>query len=195
MEFLKLWFSAYLGPGRFVENLRGKPAPLWGFYGQLLRGILDASLLFLPVYLMGRIPPMQSYLILFPTQTYYATLIWLAPLVFFIQWLACSGVMHLILRLMKRPSDIDLLLNLNGMTALVVGFILLIWDWTWIALGGMDQYMLGISHMVIDLYGILIAVMALKRLMQVPIWLGILLQVLVFMIALPLAALFIRSPL
>lgn len=195
MGFIDLWFTAYLSPNRFIEKLRNKPAPLWGFYGQLLRGLMDALLLFLPAYLMGRTPPMESFITLFPSQTYYRTLVWLAPLVFFLQWLACGAISHVVLRFLKRPSDMDLLLNLGGITALIVGFILLIWDWLWIALGGMNQYALGISHLVIDLYGILIAVMALKRLLGVPIWLGILLQVLVFMIALPLAMLFIRSPL
>jgi hypothetical protein len=195
MEFIQLWFTGYVSPVRFIERLRGKPAPLWGFCGQLLRALMDALLLFLPAYLLGRTPPMESFLTLFPTKTYYATLVWLAPLVFFIQWLVGSGMMHVALRLMKRPSDIDLILNISGMTTLVVGFILLVWDWSWIALGGMDQYTLGISHLVIDIYGIAIGVIGLKRLLGVPIWLGILLHLLIFIITLPIAALFIRSPL
>ena len=195
MEFIQLWFTGYFAPGRFIQELREKPAPLWGFYGQLLRGLMDALLLFLPLYLMGRTPPMESFLTLFPTRTYYGTLIWLAPLVFFVQWLVGSGMTHVTLRLMKRPTDIDLILNLSGMITLVVGSILLVWDWIWIALGGMNQYALGISHLAIDLYGIVIGVIAYKQLLGVPIWLGILLHMLTFMIVLPIAALFIRSPL
>ena len=193
--FLQLWFTGYVNPVRFIERLRSAPAPLYGFYGQLLRALMDALLLFLPLYLLGRIPPMQSFINLFSTQTYYGTLVWLAPIIFFLQWLISSGLIHVTLRLMKRPSDFDQILNITGMTTLVVGFILLVWDWSWIALGGLDQYALGISHLVIDIYGILIGIIGLKRLLGVPIWLGILFNLLVFIVGLPIGALFIRSPL
>jgi len=193
--FLQLWFTGYVSPVRFIERLRSTPAPLYGFYGQLLRALMDALLLFLPLYLLGRIPPMQSFINLFSTQTYYGTLVWLAPIIFFLQWLISSGLIHVTLHLMKRPSDFDQILNITGMTTLVVGFILLVWDWGWIALGGMDQYALGISHLVIDIYGILIGIIGLKRLLGIPIWLGILLNLLVYIVVLPIGALFIRSPL
>ena len=193
--FLQLWFTGYVNPVRFIERLRSAPAPLYGFYGQLLRALMDALLLFLPLYLLGRIPPMQSFINLFSTQAYYGTLVWLAPIIFFLQWLISSGLIHVTLHLMKRPSDFDQILNITGMTTLVVGFILLVWDWGWIALGGMDQYALGISHLVIDIYGILIGIIGLKRLVGIPIWLGILLNLLVYIVVLPIGALFIRSPL
>jgi hypothetical protein len=44
------------------------------------------------------------------------------------QWLAGSGMIHVALRLMKRLSNFDLLLNISGMVTLVVGFINLVWD-------------------------------------------------------------------
>ncbi len=87
---------------------------------------MDSLLIFLPAYLLGRTPPIDSCLTIFPTRNYYATLIWLAPLVFFIQWILECGMIHVALRLMNQPSNFDLLLNISGMTTLVVGFILLV---------------------------------------------------------------------
>jgi hypothetical protein len=78
---------------------------------------------------------------------------------------------------------------------LVVGAILLLWDWLWLIAGGMDQYALGISHLVIDLWGAVLVAVGLKRLLDVPAWLGAVLYVLAVASALPLAVMFMRSPL
>jgi hypothetical protein len=91
----------------------------------------------------------------------------------------------------EAPSNFDLLLNISGITTLVVGFILLVWDWAWFVLGGEDQYTLGISHLVIDLHGILIGEMACKRQSGVTKRLSSLLHLLVFLDDVHLGALFI----
>jgi hypothetical protein len=194
-DFLRLWWAGYGRPAAFAEGLRGRRAPGWGFRAQLLRAALDALLLYLPLSLLGRMPPTPSYLSFVPTARYYGALVWLTPLVFTAQWLLGGAVIHVGLRLAGRRSDVDTVLNVTGMTTLVVGAFLLLWDWLWLIVGGMDQYALGISHLVIDFWGAVLVVVGLKRLLGVPAWLGAALYVLAVASALPLAVMFMRSPL
>jgi len=100
-----------------------------------------------------------------------------------------------VLRFSGRRSDVDQILNIFGISALVVGAFILVWDWTWLAVGGIDQYLLGISHLLISLWGVVIEIIGLKRLLGVPIWLGAILSLLEIPIALPFGIMFMRSPL
>ena len=194
MNFVQVWFVGYANPVRLVEELRGKSAPQWGLYASLLRALMDSLLLYLPVFLMGRIPPTPSLLPFIPTEKYYGALIVLTPFVFLAQWLIGGAAVHVCLRLSKRPSDIDQILNIAGMATLVVGAFLGVWDWAWFFLGGMNQYLLGTSHLVIDLWWVVIFVVGLKRILGVPVWLGILLTILAFAADMPLAIMIMRSP-
>lgn len=99
------------------------------------------------------------------------------------------------MRLTGRPSDFDQILNIVGMATIVVGAFLLLWDWAWFASGGVTQYFLGISHLAIGLWAVVIGTIGLKRILGVPTWLGALLNFLGIPIALPLGIMFMRSPL
>ncbi|NIN69799.1 MAG: hypothetical protein GTO63_34985, partial [Anaerolineae bacterium] len=125
---------------------------------------------------------------------YYYALVWMAPFVLLAQLLMGSAVVHVLLRLLGRRSDIDQILNINGMAALIVGAFLIPWDWAWIALGVADQYFLGITHLVISLWAIVIMVVGLRRLLSVPPLLSIVLSVITIPVALPFAVMFMRSP-
>ena len=195
MDFIRVWFTGYTHPAKMIDELRSKPAPHWGFYGQLLRAALDSFLLYLPVALMGRVPPTPSNLSTLPTEQYYWHLIWISPLVLAAEWLLASAFTHVVLRLSGRRSDFDQILNIVGMAAIVVGAFLLVWDWARIALGGVDQYFLGFSHLLISLWAMVIAALGLKRILGVPIWLGAALSLLGIPIALPFGIMFMRSPL
>ncbi len=195
MKFIRLLLAGYYDPRRFIDGHRSIPAPQWGFYATLIRALMNSLLLYLPLSLNGKAPSMPSFLPFIPTEKYYGALIFITPLVFFSLWLIDSAAIHLCLRLGKRPSDIDQILNITGTTALVVGAFIILWDWSWILLGGMTQYSLGISHLVIDIFWIFLYVTGLKRLLDVPIWLGILLALLTFVIDLPIAYLLMRAPL
>jgi hypothetical protein len=59
--------------------------------------------------------------------------------------------MHLILRLSRKKSDLDSLLNIIGFTALAIGSVIIMWDALWLIAGGMTQDSLGISHLIIDI--------------------------------------------
>jgi hypothetical protein len=194
MNFAQVWFTGYVNPGRFVDALKSKPAPHWGFYAQVLRSLMDSLLLYLPVALLRRQPPTPSYLTFIPTDQYYMALVGLTPLVFMTEWLLGAVVVHVVLRLGKLPSDIDQILNLTGMASLVVAAFLIVWDWLWLVVGGTNQYLLGISHLIIDVWWFVIMVVGLKRILGVSVWLGIVLSILALVAALPFAIIFMRAP-
>ena len=194
MSFLRVWFTGYFSPVQFTEHLKSKPAPQWGIFASFLRGIFDSLLLYLPVSLMGRVPPTPSYLSFVSTEKYYFALIWMAPFILLAELLVQSVVIHVILRLMGRHSDIDQILNICGMTALIVGVVLIPWDWIMFALGVADQYFLGITHLIITLWAVAIIAVCFRRILSVPTWLSIVLSIITVPIALPFAMMFMRSP-
>ena len=194
MNYLKLWLTAYINPRRFADELKTKPAPQWGFFAALQRGLMDSLLTYLPVFFLGRIPPTPSNLSFIPTENYYGALIFLAPVVLLTIWLTTSSLTHVILKLTLKRSDFDQILNISGFTALVVGSIIILWDGLWLIIGGMNQYTLGISHLIIDIWAIIITTVALKRIINVPAWLGIILSIIGIAVSLPFAIMFMRSP-
>jgi hypothetical protein len=194
MNFAQVWFTGYVNPRRFVDALKSKPAPHWGFYAQVLRSLMDSLFLYLPVALLKRQPQTPSYLTFIPTEQYYIALIWLTPLVFMAEWLLGAVAVHVALRLSKLPSDIDQILNFTGMAGLVIGAFLVVWDWFWFVVGGANQYFLGISHLIIDVWWFVIVVTGLKRICGVPARFGILMSLLAFAAAMPFAVIFMRAP-
>ena len=195
MSFVRVWFTGYYNPAKMIEQLLSKPAPHWGFYGQFLRAALDSLLLYLPVALMGRIPPTPSNLAFLSTERYYWHLVWLSPIILGADWLLASAFTHVVLRLTGRQSDFDQILNIGGMATIVVGAFLLVWDWAWFASGGVNQYFLGITHLAISLWAVVIGAIGLKKILGVPIWLGVILTFLGIPIAMPFGIMFMRSPL
>ena len=194
VAFLRIWRLGYTRPRRAVELLSEQPAPLWGLCAQAMRGLLDGLLLYLPLTLMGREPSTPSYLVFLPTATYYRVLVFLAPVFLLTQWLLVSAVAHLMLRLLGRRSDFDQILNLTGLSALVVGSFLVVWDWGWILVGLRSDVLLGCSHLVLDLWGMVITTIGLRRSLDVPVWLGIVLNLVMLVVGLPLAMVFMRAP-
>jgi len=195
MNYFKLWLTAYINPKKFADELATKPAPDWGFIAALQRGLMDSLFIYLPVYLLGKIPPTPSNLSFISTENYYGALIFLAPIVLIAEWLISSSLMHLILKLSSKRSDIDQILNISGFTALAIGTVIILWDALWLTIGGMNQYTLGISHLLIDIWAIAISIIALKRILDVPVLLGIVLNIIAIAVSLPLAIMFMRSPL
>lgn len=193
--YFRLWLRTYIKPVRFAETLKNKPAPWWGFIASLQRALMDSLLLYLPLALLGRIPPEPSYLPFIEDGNYYAALVGLTPLVLTGEWLLGCAVVHLILTACKYKSDFNIVLNITGFTALMIGSVLLLWDWAWVAIGGMTQYGLGISHLIIDVWGMTIAAIAFKKILNVPLWLGLIVNLIAVIVALPMAIMFMRSPL
>ena len=193
-SFLSVWLLGYVNPAKMVRELADRPAPHWGLYAQSLRALLDSLLLYLPLSMMGRVPSTPSYLTFLPTEKYYQSLVFLAPAFLLGQWLLLGVVTHVILRLARHPSDVDQILNVTGMAALVVGAFLILWDWLWIGLGWEVPAALGISHLILDVWGVAIVALGFNRTMGVPAWLGASLALLMIALGVPLAALFMRAP-
>jgi hypothetical protein len=194
MTFFQVWLAGYYSPSRVVEGLRTKPAPQWGVYAQLIRALLDSLCLYLPLYLMGRQPSTPSALTFLPTESYYLASVFFVPVFIVGQWALLSAVLHLILRLCGRPSDIDQILNITGMAGLIVGAVLVAWDWVWIAMGWQSDVLLGVSHLVLVIWAMAITVVGFRRILGLPIWLAILLNVLWVVLGEPLGAIFMRAP-
>ena len=194
MDFLHTWLIGYISPQQLIDRLHGKPAPQWGFYAQALRSMFDSLLLYLPLSLTGARPSTPSYLTFLPTETYYQASIFLSPLFLIGQWLLLSACVHLILCFLHRPSNIDQILNITGMAALIVGSILVVWDWLWIAFGWHDPVLLGISHLIIDVWAIVITVLGFKKILNLPVGLAILLNLAWMVLGIPLSMLFMRAP-
>jgi hypothetical protein len=192
--FLRLWMSGYRSPGRLVEGLREAPAPRWGLYATLLRGALDSLLLFLPLALLDREPTTPSALTFLSEEHYYAVSAAAMPLFLLAQWLIGGAFFHLVLRLAGRRSDVDVILNLTGMAALVVGAWLVVWDWIYMAAGGADPVTLGITHLLFDGWGVAILTVGLNRLLGVPVPWALLLTLLGILVGLPPAMLLVRAP-
>ena len=193
MGFFRVWLLGYTHPAGFIEELRSKPAPKWGVCGQLVRALGVSLLYYLPLALLGRAPSIPSAITFLPTETYFGTSIVLAPLFIIAQWLLLSAVVHVILRLMRRPSDIDQILNITGMVALVVGAVLILWDWVWVFLEWQNLVLLGVSHLIIVIWAVVITTLGFKRILGVPVWLGVLLNLLWVLLGEPLGAIFMRA--
>ena len=194
MNFVQVWLTGYVNPGRLVEELKGRPAPHWGIYGQGLRALLDGLLLYLPLAVLGRAPSTPSFLTFVPIGRYYAWSIIMTPLFLLLEWLLLAALVHVILRLAVYRSDIDQILNITGMAALVVGAFLLVWDWGYVLLGGRSDIFLGTSHLVFAIWAIVITVLGFKRILGVPVWLGLLLNAICLVTAVPLNIIFVRGP-
>lgn len=100
----------------------------------------------------------------------------------------------MILRLLGRRGDINQILNITGMVALIVGSFLVAWDWIWILAGWHNEVLLGASHMAIVMWGLAITALGMMRIMKLSVWLAILLNVVWLALGWPLAMVIMRAP-
>jgi hypothetical protein len=91
MGYLRLWLAAYINPIKFADELKMSPAPSWGFLAAMQRGLMDSLLIYLPVHLLGKVPPTPSNIDFIPTERYYGALIIIGPIVLLAEWLLSSS--------------------------------------------------------------------------------------------------------
>jgi hypothetical protein len=192
-DVLRIWFLGYRDPVRFGRAAIRAPAPWAGLAAVAIRSALDVGLVYLPAAMSGRQPPMESFIPGLPTETYYGSLLWLTPLVFLAQWLVTASVLCLVLRTTGHACPLAPVLNLVGLSSLVIGAILVPWDWLTYALGGLDQVTLGISHLVIDLWWFVL-VMRIREFTGASRRTALVASVAGFVATLPLAVIFMRAP-
>lgn len=193
MEFVRLWMYGYTRPGALVEGLLAKRGYWWGLGAQALRATLDSLLVYLPVAIAGRVPPLAPLLPI-PPERYYWFLVFAAPPILLTEMLVGSATIHGILRALRRDSELGVIVNLVGMSALVVGAVIVLWDWMWFAIGYYDQYFLGISHLVVSMWSVFIVILGLKRRFDVSVPLGIVLNFASILPAMVIATTLMRSP-
>jgi hypothetical protein len=68
------------------------------------------------------------------------------------------------------------------------------WDRLWILLGWHNDVLLGISHLVLVLWGIVITTTGFSRILGLPVRVGILLNAIWLLLGEPLALIFMRAP-
>jgi hypothetical protein len=194
MEFIRTWLTGYYDPFELINKLKDKPAPQWGFYAASLRAVFDSLLIYLPLAILGREPSTPSSLTFLSIEDYYWASVFFMPVFLVALWILLSSILHLLLRLMGKNSSIDQILNITGMTTLVVGAFLIPWDWIWIIFRWNNPVLLGISHIIIVVWGIVIMIIGYRRILQIPLWLAIVLNIIWMFLAIPLAMIFVRPP-
>ena len=130
MQIIKAWLSGYFKPSEMINIIKEQDTPFLGFITTVIRGLLNSLLLFLPLHLMGRYPSMPSWLTFMKTENYFLFLVFVIPIFFILLWLVLSGSIYIILRLViGKNVQIDHILNIFGVTSLIVGSFLVLWDW------------------------------------------------------------------
>lgn len=194
MNFFQTWITGYYNPGKLAGELSFKKAPHWGIYATGIRGLLNSLFLYLPLVFMGKEPTSPSWLTFLPTTDYYIASVFFVPFFFYFIWLFLSAFIHLIIRLLGQTSNIDQILNITGFNSLVVGAFILVWDWIWILTGSHNPVLLGISHLIIDTWYIIITTICFVRILKIKTITAVLLNLLWIATAVPFAMLFMRAP-
>lgn len=194
MAFIRIWLAGYLHPGRAFEALRDRPAPLYGLYGILLRGLIMDLVWYLPRALMGMRPAIAPTLPFPPSESYYWHALWLFPVFEVAKWLLMGAVMYLVLRLVKLPADYDAILNVEGMATIIIDPVIRVWDWIVFVLGQSENTVLvGAAHaLVFWPWGVVLAVIGWRKLLGLPARVTVPLQMLALALFIPLAAIFLR---
>jgi len=166
MKILKLWVYGIFKPSNMIAIIKIETNPFIGFQAVIIRSFLNSLLLFLPLYLMGRQPSMPSWLTFIGEADYFLFLAIATPYVFVVMWLFLSGVIYLILNSLC-DFRFDHILNIFGVVSLVVGSSLVVWDWIWIAFDLQNYMVLGITHLLFDIWFIWLSVICMKKIMGV----------------------------
>jgi len=192
MAFVQVWVSGLFNPSRAFEELKGKPAPLWGFLAVLIRFVVTSLTTTLALYLLGREPFYPSFLTFLPTGSYYAVLVFTFPLFGVVTWLLMGAVAYLILRLSRRESDFDQVLNVIGMGMLIPMPVMWLWDWTMIGLDAYKLPTMAVSHAVVQMWETGVEAVGLKRVLGLKVSLAIGVAVVINLVYVLMGAIFAR---
>jgi hypothetical protein len=75
-----------------------------------------------------------------------------------------------------------------------VGALLLVWDWVWIGIGWENEVLLGISHLILVIWAIVITTLGFRQILGLSTRLAIGLNIVWLILGEPLGVLFIRAP-
>lgn len=195
MKVLRGWWWGLTRPQRAAELLKGTDTPWLGLQAVLVRGLLDALLLFLPLYLLGRQPSHESWLLFITTGDYFLFLVFFSPFFFLYQWLFLSALVYLLANTGRGRFSINPIMNIFGVTGLVVGSFLVVWDWVWVLAGSKDYMALGVTHLVADVWAIILTVYLLRKGTGMEVGRAVILNLVWLVAGIPWAMVFMRSPL
>ncbi len=167
MNFVHVWLAGLINPVRAWRELRGKPAPQWGFFAVLARFIPTALIVTLPLSLLGRQPFAPSALGFLSTSFYYKAQVFFLPLFGLGIWLLMSSVVHVALRLAGKESRFDQVLNLVGLGMLVPMPLTWVWDITTVLLQWYTTPVMAISHSFVQLWETVLEAIGFVTLLQV----------------------------
>jgi hypothetical protein len=193
-RFLRVVLLGYWSPARFAEAVRDVPTPGWGLLAVLIRAAMDSVFTYLPPALMGWQPWPAPTITLLHAETYYWFLVWFTPFYMLFLWVYLAGVTHVVLRLTGRRTDMDFVLNVGGFAQLIVGAVLVAWDWGCYALGMRSPVTLGITHLILAQWATVLIVVAYRKFLDLPVWYTIGLYVFTAAASYPIVMLVMRSP-
>jgi len=101
----------------------------------LVRFVGTALTSILALRLLNFTPFVPSYLTFLADSEYYRAEVFFLPVFGLVAWLLSSALVHLILRVWGRDSDIDWIMNVVGFSLLVVMPLVWLLDWAGIAFG------------------------------------------------------------
>lgn len=192
MNFVQVWLLGLINPSRSFEELKSKPAPMWGFWAVVIRFVVTSLTTILALHLLGRVPFASSRLTFLATKNYYSAEIFFLPIFGLAIWLLGSAIIHVALRLARKVSDFDQILNIVGMGMLIPMPVVWLWDWTMIALNWYQMTLMAISHSIFALWGVILYSVGFKRILGLRTFLAIGLALAITVVYISLAMIFIR---
>jgi hypothetical protein len=192
MTFLQVWLSGLINPSRAFDELKSKSATIWGFWAILIRFAVTSLTTTLALYLLGRVPFETSRLTFLTMENYYAAEVFFLPVFGLAVWLLGSAIVHLVLRLARKTSDFDQILNILGMGMLIPMPVIWIWDWTMIALNWYQMTIMAISHSFFALWGVILYSIGFKRILGLRVMVAIGLSLVIAIVYISLAMIFVR---
>ena len=192
MDFLKVWFTGIVNPGKAMDALRTRPAPLWGLVAVVVRFVLTSLVVALPLALLGRTPFQAPYLSLIPEERYYLVLVFAFPLFGLVTWLLMSGCAHLLLHLSSHHADFGQVANIVGLSMVIPVPIILAWDLIMILAGTYRLATMAPSHSLFQVWETVLGTVGFKRVLGLRTRPAILVAIAVNLIYVLLGALFSR---
>jgi hypothetical protein len=190
MNLPHLWWTGIVHPTKAFDELKAKPAPVWGFWVVLVFNLLISATTLLTQYLLHRPPFLESWLTFLPTDRYFLPEMFFLPPLRVLVWLMGAAMVHLGLRLARQTSDIDLILNIGALGTLVIMPVILVSDWLLIVSNA--YFVAEFTHPVAALWGLVLTAIGVKRLLGVKSGFAFLLALISTLLSIPFLAIFAR---
>jgi Yip1 domain len=194
LGFFQIWQAGYFHPRRAFLALRDKPAPLYGFYAILIRSAFISFLWMLPRALMGLEAPSIPVFPFLTPANYYWHAVWIYPVFEFSRWLLLRALIHVVLRLAGKPSNMDVILNIAGIGSVIIEPVVRVWDWVLFLAGwNGDLMFLGLSHAFLAWpWSMVLIAIGYKELLNIPPRWSVSLGIAVSLLIIPLSVVFLR---